>query len=189
MTTARALRPHSELPGLRARQFGFTLVELIVILIVTGILGAVVAPRFFDRNVYDVAAFSNQTTALIRYAQKQAIAQNRNVYVRLNGTSVALCYDAACASLVVPPGRSNSASAATVARCNNIAAWACEGVPDRLALSTAPTFFFDPAGTPFYATDGAAAITSTFTARLAVRVSGGGLSRDTLIEPETGFVQ
>ncbi|GGY38624.1 MSHA biogenesis protein MshC [Pseudoduganella albidiflava] len=189
MTTAKPIRPVSRLPRPRAGQFGFTLVELVLILLIVGILGAVAAPRFFEQRTFDVAGFSQQTTALIRLAQKQAIAQNRNVYVRLDGNSVALCYDTGCNGKVPAPANSNSGSATTLARCGNLTTWACEGIPNGLAITAAPMFYFDPAGKPFNASDGDSVVNSTFVARLAVRVSGGGISQDTVIEPETGFTR
>lgn len=58
---------------------GFTLVELIVILLVTGILAVVVAPRFLGGHGFEERGFYDETLAALRYAQKAAIAQRRLV--------------------------------------------------------------------------------------------------------------
>ncbi|HEU0219928.1 MAG TPA: GspH/FimT family pseudopilin [Gallionella sp.] len=60
-------------------QRGFTLVELVMTMVIIGILAAVVAPRFFDTNIFQSRGFANQVQASLRYAQKVAIAQHRNV--------------------------------------------------------------------------------------------------------------
>lgn len=60
-------------------QRGFTLVELVMTMVIVGILAAVVAPRFFDTNVFQSRGFADQVQASLRYAQKVAIAQRRNV--------------------------------------------------------------------------------------------------------------
>ncbi|HEU0188723.1 MAG TPA: prepilin-type N-terminal cleavage/methylation domain-containing protein [Gallionella sp.] len=62
-----------------AQQRGFSLVELIMTMIIVGILAAVAAPRFFDANVFQSRGFADQVQATLRYAQKVAIAQRRNV--------------------------------------------------------------------------------------------------------------
>jgi len=188
--------PATRLPGRRAGQFGFTLVELIMVIVIVGIIGAVIAPRFFSRTTFDASGYNNQLAALLRYGQKLAIAQNRAVFVRLNGNSVALCYTATCAagSRVIAPGGSNTASAATRARCIDPATnlyddrWACEGVPDGVAMTNAGTFYFDAAGTPFAQGDVQPTLVSTFPARLTVSVTGAGAALQTTIEGATGYV-
>jgi MSHA pilin protein MshC len=64
-----------------AFQRGFTMTELITIIVIVGILSAMVVPRFFDRNTFDSRGFYDQTISTLRYAQKVAIAQHRNVCV------------------------------------------------------------------------------------------------------------
>lgn len=71
------------------RLSGFTLVEMVAILLILGILAAVVGPRFFDRGTFDARSFSDQTLAALRFAQKTAIAQRRTVCVTFSAASVA----------------------------------------------------------------------------------------------------
>ncbi len=64
-------------------QRGFTLTELITIIVILGIISAVAAPRFFDRNVFESRGFYDQVSSTLRYAQKAAIAQHRFVCVAI----------------------------------------------------------------------------------------------------------
>ena len=168
------------------RPGGFTLVELIAILVVVGIMAGVAAPRFFQRQGFDAVSYTDQVRALMRYGQKIAIAQSRNVFVRLNVSSVALCYDAACTARVAPPGGSNSGTGVTLAGCGGSTAWACEGTPNGLA-ATAATFFFDPTGQPFAASDPLGGLNSNFV-QLTVAITGDGDTHNVTVTPVTGYV-
>ena len=67
---------------------GFTLVELVTILILVGILAVAVMPRFADRGDFDARGFYDGTLATLRYAQKSAVAQRRNVCVAFSAAGV-----------------------------------------------------------------------------------------------------
>ncbi|MDQ1921144.1 pilus assembly FimT family protein [Massilia pseudoviolaceinigra] len=171
-------------------QQGFTLVELITVMVIVGVLAAAAATRYFDRAVYDAAAFTEQARSLVRYGQKVAVAQNRPVFVRLDGNSVALCFvyvaDGSCPAdqRVMSPSANNTASTNTLARCANSTSWACEGNPPGVTYATSPAtafFSYDALGRP--ANVGADAF-----ARLTMTVKSGASSVARVVEADTGHV-
>jgi MSHA pilin protein MshC len=51
---------------------GFTLVELVVVILLVGIMAVAVVPRFVGRTGFDARGFSDEATAMLRYGQKLA---------------------------------------------------------------------------------------------------------------------
>lgn len=80
-------------------QRGFTLVELILVLVVIGILAAVAGPRFFSREVFDERVYFEQALAAVRHAQKVAVASGCPIRVELDHAGYRLVHDAACGGL------------------------------------------------------------------------------------------
>lgn len=68
------------------RSRGFTLVELIMVLVLLGILAVFIAPKFSDPSTFTARGFHDETIAILRYAQKTAIAERRTVCVTIAGT-------------------------------------------------------------------------------------------------------
>jgi MSHA pilin protein MshC len=166
------------------------------VIVLVGVLGAIVAARFFDRTGFDAAAFAEQSAAMLRYAQKLAIAQNRPVHVQASTQGLRLCYSATspcgAADRVAAPSGASSGSSATRAFCASagvdVPAWYCEGVPAGANMTLSPAgaaaFYFNGLGRPYLATDTG---DSGFQG-LALTIKGDDVTRTVSVAQETGHV-
>lgn len=152
----------------RRIEAGFTLVELIVIVVIVGVLAVFVVPRFFDAQVFSGRGFDDRVRATLRYAQKAAIASRRNVCVAIAATTVQLSQAqnagaaAPCTLAVIDPATQRPFDASNVV------------APAGVTLSaSAANFYFDALGKP----NPDAAVTATVGGRPAITV-----------ERETGYV-
>ncbi|WP_296447347.1 pilus assembly FimT family protein [Rhodoferax sp. UBA5149] len=72
-------------PARMPHQRGFTLIELIMVIVLLGVLAVFAAPRIFNSNDFNARGFHDETLSFLRYAQKTAIAQRRTVCVAFAG--------------------------------------------------------------------------------------------------------
>jgi prepilin-type N-terminal cleavage/methylation domain-containing protein len=66
---------------------GFTLVEILTVLVIIGIASAVVVPQLGTRDDIKVAAAARTLTADLIYAQNLAISQQKYIYIRFDTTN------------------------------------------------------------------------------------------------------
>jgi MSHA pilin protein MshC len=98
------------------RYGGFTLIELVAVLVIMGIVMAVVAPRFFDNATFSERGYADEIAASMRYARRIAVGSGCNVRFTVNAAGY-------------------SAAQPTV-RCNTAGAWGVAVLsPDRRALA------------------------------------------------------
>ena len=136
---------------------GFTLVELIVVIVLVGILSVVAMPRFFDKT-FEEAGFHDGVKAAVQHARRTAIASRRFVCVNVTvGTgsagNVALFRDTTSPENVVSVGCTPSCVAS--ASCSVLAlpapAQGCPSnqvcAPNGVSVETgSSSLIFDPLG-------------------------------------------
>lgn len=87
---------------------GFTLVELVLVMTIAGVLAAVAVPRMVDRSAFQTHGGAADVRTALRYAQKLAMAKNREVCVTTTPTpdltlSFSLTAGGACNQQVLRP--------------------------------------------------------------------------------------
>lgn len=144
---------------------GFTLIELIMVIVVIGILSVTALPKFIDSSVFQARGFADQVLATLRYAQKSAIAQHRLVCVSLSAsansitlTRASLSTDSSCTRAINLPDRASNSLAA----------------PSGITLSPSIVISFDANG--------------RYVASAPASISISNVSLPIIIQAETGYV-
>jgi len=132
-------------------------------MVIVGIIAVVAAPRLLGTSVFQSRGFADQLQAALRYAQKEAIAQHRNVCVSISSGAISLkiaSLDGAaspCDKTLALPGQTTNTISAPSAS---------------ITLSPAASFNFDALGsTP---------------SQQIITVSGA--TNNIVVEAQTGYV-
>ena len=159
---------------------GFTLIELVTVLLISTVILAVTIPRFATSEQFEARGYVEQTLSAIRYAQKFAIASGCDVEVNLGNAGYSLkkrgglgvdCQSTSAFSGDVSdpsaPGRAFSATP-----------------PSGITVSGGPvSFYYDRVGRPVNPLSDMPLVSAT-----NITISGAGYSWTLTIEPETGYV-
>lgn len=141
---------------------GFTLVELITIMVILGVLAVVALPKFVDTGSFKARGFFDEFINAVRYAQKVAIGSHCEVQVLIAAGSY---------SLNQPVKANCGASPGSFPVAVNNPSGALSGsTPGGVSISGS-TFTFDASGAP--------SIAQTITVG----------SRSFEIHPNTGYVE
>lgn len=149
--------------GKRLELRGFSQVELIVVIVITGVLAATAIPRFVTRDSFDSRGFYDLAISSVRFAQKTAIAWRREVHVCVSGNAIIAGTAAGCGTQVM-----NSTTGQPIGAV----------APSDVTLAGS-SFSFDGAGRPIPNSQITIAVNSTIP---------GDPARQIVVEAETGYV-
>jgi MSHA pilin protein MshC len=148
---------------------GFTLVELIAVILIGAILSFVAMGKLNNMGEVNAQGFADEVASQLRYAQKTAIAQRTVVYVNVAAATehVTSCFDSAtpiCAQeLVLPTGDNADIT----------------GPSSATMTSTVSQFSFNGLGTPSTAS----------VVTLVVTATSSGAPFTVTVQPVSGYVQ
>lgn len=150
---------------------GFTLIELIMVLVITGILAIVALPRFMGRQAFEAQGFYDQTLSMLRYAQKNAIAQGTVTYANVNSATGTVCLTyVADSNCTVTDPNEIVLNPAEQRKFSNVA-------PSGITIGTSSaSFSFSALGKP------------SPDASVQLSIVGDGTTRTINVERETGYV-
>jgi len=164
---------------------GFTLIELITVMIIIGILAVVVLPRFADRSVFAARGFQDETLSLLHFGQKAAIAQHRTVCVRFNATQAWLTVrnlsdDTSCGAHASPATLPAPAGETLLTGPNGVTPFTVTAGSGTGYSPTPGNFYFGADGRPYQWGTTTVAVTAT------IAIIGGS---PITVETETGYVR
>jgi len=122
---------------------GFTLVELVMVIVILGLLAVVAVPRLSMGDSFRTTAFRDEVVAALRYAHKAAVSHRRLVCVTIDSRQVAIMIAATnpASACSAPLNGPTGETAAAEADRDMITAGSAEADRDMITAGLGTIFF------------------------------------------------
>ncbi len=172
ITRPPAAGSHGARAGFMRLDAGFTLVELVLVIVLVGVIAVVAVARMPSQTVFLHQASMNELASALRYAQKKAVAERAAIDVRIDASAgtVTFCRDPApaCAQPLLAPG---------------------DTVALRFTVPAGVTLSIVPAGTTRFGFDGLGRVTDLAAQQARIDLASSGATGQVRTWVETGLVE
>ena len=167
------------------QQRGFTMVELVTVIILLGVMAAIGIPRLMGTDSTGTLVFGDQVISALRNAQKSAVAKRRLVCATVAGKSVTLRVRANAGVPAADAGACTLGAGVSDTEYGSTNSSTTAGA-GAFANAASIALFFHPDGTVTRDAAGAVPVTRADAIRI---MDGGAVMRTIRIEGMTGHVQ
>ncbi len=151
------------------KKTGFTIIELVIVIVIIGVVSAVTAPRFFKLQNFEERGYYDEVIAAIRYAHKAAMATGCNYSVSVNSSGYEIRKHSSCSSgtfsSIMNPATGDPSGYT-------------ENTPSGLGITGSLSFYYDNHGQPYNLAGTKIGSVNSITIG----------SRTLQVEPYTGFI-
>lgn len=150
---------------------GFTLVELVIVILMLGVMSAFLVAKFYDTSAVNLNSEADVFKSHLRYAQSRAMNTNSVWGINISSANQYSLFQSSTTNIIRLPGQETS----TVT------------LPNGLTFSNTGIVAFDTWGKPY-----TAAVCNAGSAQSGDRpivLNLGGSSKTIFITPNTGFIQ
>ncbi len=93
---------HSQIPGMPADSNGFTIIEILSVLVIIGIISAVAVSKMASTGAYNVVVEAENLKNHLRYSQSRAMSNNESWGISITGSSYTLQKNGSTAPVSLP---------------------------------------------------------------------------------------
>ncbi|MDF2445403.1 MAG: hypothetical protein K0S46_639 [Moraxellaceae bacterium] len=180
-------------PRLSQESRGFTLIELVVVIMLIAVVTALAGPRFLSTESFHRASFFHDVLSASRYAHQLAVATGCHVQLQLNAVNgYSLRRDANCAAMPALAPDFNAAGSQVEVPGSPGLAYASGSMPAGMTLTltessgalAGDTLIFSPDGTVRASPAGGSVL-----AEVTVTIGNDGSTRSFAFSGRTGYVR